>query len=352
MKAMVCEMCGSNDLVKQDGMYVCQSCNTKYSIEEARKLFVQIDNSAKLDNYYQLARRARDNNNTADAEKYYDIIRQEDANSWEANFYAVYYHASNCKIAEIGSAALSISNCIHSTFELIKNNIIEKDERIKAVAEICNSSYIISQLLENAAESHYNGIDSSIRSRYSTEYWNNQHKAQDIRKTVCDELCNVFGDDEAVFTSVGFKYVKDRAEQIFEPAKYLKVIHRFDPTFTVTDKTAEKEKALKELDDLQNQINQMAKQQTKSSSGGCYVATAVYGSYDCPQVWILRRYRDYTLARTWYGRTFIRVYYAISPKMVQWFGESDWFKNLCKPLLDRKVKCLKQKGIADTKYID
>ena len=26
--------------------------------------------------------------------------------------------------------------------------------------------------------------------------------------------------------------------------------------------------------------------------GGCYVATAVYGSYDCPQVWTLRRVRD------------------------------------------------------------
>ncbi|NLX93020.1 MAG: hypothetical protein GXZ02_03995, partial [Clostridiales bacterium] len=40
-------------------------------------------------------------------------------------------------------------------------------------------------------------------------------------------------------------------------------------------------------------------------TGGCYVATAVYGSYDCPQVWTLRRYRDYTLAETWYGRAFI-----------------------------------------------
>ena len=34
------------------------------------------------------------------------------------------------------------------------------------------------------------------------------------------------------------------------------------------------------------------------NSGGCYVATAVYGSYDCPEVWTLRRYRDYTLAAT------------------------------------------------------
>ena len=34
------------------------------------------------------------------------------------------------------------------------------------------------------------------------------------------------------------------------------------------------------------------------NSGGCYVATCVYGSYDCPQVWTLRRFRDNTLAET------------------------------------------------------
>ena len=45
-------------------------------------------------------------------------------------------------------------------------------------------------------------------------------------------------------------------------------------------------------------------------SGGCYVATAVYGSYDCPEVWTLRRYRDYELDTTWYGRVFIKTYYA------------------------------------------
>ena len=31
---------------------------------------------------------------------------------------------------------------------------------------------------------------------------------------------------------------------------------------------------------------------------GCYVATAVYGSYDCPEIWTLRRFRDKVLART------------------------------------------------------
>ena len=31
---------------------------------------------------------------------------------------------------------------------------------------------------------------------------------------------------------------------------------------------------------------------------GCYIATCVYGSYDCPEVWTLRRFRDDTLAKS------------------------------------------------------
>ena len=35
-----------------------------------------------------------------------------------------------------------------------------------------------------------------------------------------------------------------------------------------------------------------AHNETRKKKQGCYVATCVYGSYDCPQVWTLRRYRD------------------------------------------------------------
>ena len=82
------------------------------------------------------------------------------------------------------------------------------------------------------------------------------------------------------------------------------------------------------------------------STGGCYVATAVYGSYDCPQVWTLRRYRDNVLAESWYGRAFIKTYYAISPTLVKWFGETKWFKNLWRNKLDRMVNDLQAKGIS------
>lgn len=42
MKAIVCELCGSNELIKTEGVFVCQHCGTKYSVEEAKKLFVEI----------------------------------------------------------------------------------------------------------------------------------------------------------------------------------------------------------------------------------------------------------------------------------------------------------------------
>lgn len=87
-------------------------------------------------------------------------------------------------------------------------------------------------------------------------------------------------------------------------------------------------------------------------SGGCYVATCVYGSYDCPQVWTLRRYRDNTLASTWYGRVFIHTYYAISPTIVKWFGNTQWFKKLWKNKLDKMVSNLRSNGVEDTPYQD
>lgn len=65
MKQLTCEMCGGTDLMKQDGVFVCQTCGTKYSVEEAKKMMVEgtvevqgtvkIDDSAKYKNIFQLA---------------------------------------------------------------------------------------------------------------------------------------------------------------------------------------------------------------------------------------------------------------------------------------------------------
>ena len=89
-----------------------------------------------------------------------------------------------------------------------------------------------------------------------------------------------------------------------------------------------------------------------SDSQGCYVATCVYGSYDCPQVWTLRRFRDNTLAETMLGRAFIHTYYAISPTIVKWFGKTEWFKKMWHGVLDKMVQRLNDNGVEDTSYND
>ena len=120
-----------------------------------------------------------------------------------------------------------------------------------------------------------------------------------------------------------------------------------DPISQSSVKAAED--LLLQMTKIKISVSQSASQ---SSSSGCYVATCVYGSYDCPQVWALRRFRDYDLAETRHGRAFIKAYYAISPTLVRWFGGTEWFKRMWQGSLDRLVAKCKAKGYKDTPYKD
>ena len=80
MKQLTCEMCGSTDLIKQDGVFVCQSCGTKYSIEEAKKMMIEgtvavsgtvkIDDTERVKNFFKMASNAYDAGNKQEAENY------------------------------------------------------------------------------------------------------------------------------------------------------------------------------------------------------------------------------------------------------------------------------------------
>lgn len=102
----------------------------------------------------------------------------------------------------------------------------------------------------------------------------------------------------------------------------------------------------------QNHQQTQSSQQGQVKSGGCYVATSVYGSYDCPEVWVLRRFRDRTLKNNYFGRSFVSVYYLLSPSLVKLFGQKKWFNRFWKRKLDKLVELLRTKGFSDAKYKD
>lgn len=143
------------------------------------------------------------------------------------------------------------------------------------------------------------------------------------------------GQSDIVYELTACEFVYQQCAQVFQYCDY---IH------TVSE-------ALDRVDEKRKQ-GYFKLKSSSNNSGGCYIATCIYGSYDCPQVWTLRRYRDYTLAQTWFGRAFIRAYYVISPIIVKHWGHYQWFQKLWKKRLDRWVKKLELSGVANTPYDD
>lgn len=517
MKAFVCEMCNSNDLVKQDGFFVCQSCGTKYTVEEAKKLLgtVKIDDSDELNNLYELARRARDNNNIENAQKYYEQIMVKDPSSWEANFFSVYFQSMNTNIAGIINAAVVFTNNLDSVFKLIKNSVNEK-EQYSILLELYSYSLSLARVLSNSASKHYNGIDYSIQSNYDKEAVDRCYRSAEIIYffvifssrdfTANEEVLALYDKALADYTSlcsnipipvyrhsinppkyspnqlngvisaiavkeklkgksesemIAFAksetiskrdnafiplYISEAIETQYNKSaftEFLKAVHylrlrTFESEKSAIDKIESAKRiggltredvaelidlgvgtkdftllmfsarhlkydAISYLIELGADVNRktpynvtalwlvtvnnkgsieeqvrcakilldngakidrlnpdtpkhvrkmILEKNPETHTRGCYVATAVYGSYDCPQVWTLRRYRDYKLSKTWYGRAFIHTYYAISPTLVKWFGKTNWFKNMWKPMLDKMVRNLNSEGVDSTPYED
>ena len=117
---------------------------------------------------------------------------------------------------------------------------------------------------------------------------------------------------------------------------------------------ANKNALVQERDTTVNMLSEelMKYNEHKAPKKGCYIATCVYGSYDCPEVWTLRRFRDITLTKTWAGRILVQTYYAVSPILVKWFGKTKWFRTIWGKILDKIVTRLQANGIECTPYID
>jgi hypothetical protein len=72
----------------------------------------------------------------------------------------------------------------------------------------------------------------------------------------------------------------------------------------------------------------------------CFIATAVYGSYEAPQVIKLRHFRDKKLRTYRLGNLLISVYYKLSPPLARWLKDSPKFAKPVRHILAMLIKYL------------
>ncbi len=75
-----------------------------------------------------------------------------------------------------------------------------------------------------------------------------------------------------------------------------------------------------------------------NNSSGCYIATMAYGSYEHPQVLILRKFRDDVLLSSFIGKLFVMVYYSISPKFVIVLKNQITINRILRKILDKLIE--------------
>ena len=328
MAIISCPECGKQI---SDRAISCPDCGCP--INQAPAIANQTDVSKEVEQLLVLARRSRESSDSTNAKKYYDQILTKAPGNWEAIFYSVYFEAMTCKIMHISSAANSVANSIYSTFAAI-GDLDDEDEKTKAIDDVISSALTIGLMFVSSAVSHYN--------QFSTT---NNAFSECVNRVVA--VASIYIEIEESMKKV----FPDRKERT---AQHQKIYS----TFLVSNiKWFNREYVAKTLNTLGEEIRTVdptfqTPELPAAPTSGCYVATAVYGSYDCPEVWTLRRYRDNTLAESIFGRAFIHTYYAISPTLVKWFGKTQWFKTLFKGKLDKMVKSLNEKGFEDTPYED
>ncbi len=444
MKQLTCEMCGSTDLIKQDGVFVCQSCGTKYSVEEAPKMMVEgtvevagtvkVDDSSKIDNFFTMAENAYEAGNQKEAEQYCNKIIEIDPTHAEA--WLLKGIVSGWQSTGANLRMDEFISCATNAFTNASSVEILNDLAQRAYQQLYRLILAINKLKVDSIVSYSKNYREYIQLRPDFLLWGmkillaygmafnkfNAEKPEEEKKKAislgsefdvsdkCDaELISgsikLWNDSLKDYNSASDGYPTDHMlERMMEEGTIAMFLLEYvipkDTSKIQESKRANIIKACKNLITMKGVwIN--LKSYTVSFSGGieshpvskyitmeskqkatadikryheiiklcdpnyvipvveepkpqtgCYVATAVYGSYDCPQVWTLRRFRDYTLAETWYGRAFIRTYYAISPTLVKWFGHTEWFKKMWKGRLDRMVANLNAEGIEDTPYVD
>lgn len=192
MRKIVCEMCGSNNLIKENGYYVCEYCKTKYTVEEAQKLIIEgpikIDRTDEINNLYHLARRAKAEKNVTKALEYYEKILPLDPSSVEAYLFSNYFAELSNTQESLVVRVTRFSKCINGTIRLL-NEIESAEEKQAALDGIGNDIIDIAAAFFDLAQKRFDATGNYA------EYYATANASIEIITAFADKINAMFVDN-------------------------------------------------------------------------------------------------------------------------------------------------------------
>lgn len=367
LKAAKCSQCGANLEIKAHKDTICPNCGTKYIEEKSinqnitnidKQVNINIGESSRFNeqNHCQLILKALEKRDfyTANAISL-EVLANNPENSLANMVYSCDFHFEEEYDYDYSAPYFNLDSLTNYFLE----NMGEVD------LDFC--SLVISLIKEGYP--NYNGLEVCLETIFKNvnllDCKNNEfieffmeaksfHKPLHTLDILQTKLSSYRGAGLLTFLLTDNEYIaadvdeeRDELKRIVKELKqYINFVYNI-----ILNEYKSTSRISQEIKDQISETDKQRKKQEKSTQG-CYIATCIYGSYNCPEVWVLRRYRDYKLNKSFIGKLFIKIYYKFSPSVVKIFGNKKWFRNFWKNKLDKKVNKLKSLGYCDFPYSD
>ncbi len=357
-EAAICEHCGTPFIVEKAINNYNTTINNNYNFAGANVVVQQ----GNVDNWIKLAESAINEKNYNEAKNYYLKVLEIDGNNSRALFgKTICFLVSTPIVAP--NPRINVNEVCNSITEYLTNN--DNDEFRVFALNACVEAY--NSIITKDIDLLFSCLDPITTSNLMAEvvkvapfmvscerfmernHLNSNPKYVEIYKNVLDRIMAT----ASMMVRPWNNSSGGQTRILDEERRYLLKAHEVaknammsvDPAYVQNSSAAK-------ISDVERLPNSTYNTIQYNQRRGCYIATCVYGSYDCPNVWVLRRFRDYTLSKTWFGRLFIKIYYSTSPTIVKIFGDTKYFRDFCKQILDKIVIKLEENGVENTPYMD
>lgn len=269
MKAIICEMCNSNQLRKDNDVYVCQNCGTQYTVGEAKKLLIEIQGSVDIsgstvkidrhndfENYIKIARNAKSVNDYSKALQYYEKAYEIDPDNWEAAFFTTVIQCATFTIEDLVDYCLIVHGNNRNVLRLLKAKISSNAEIKDALNQMKDALFVLTNdyhsALTVAYSDYVNGLifnkndKTNLKQQYRNGMVERGNEIINVLLDFGDEIEKVFGYSCAKLVSVPvwknaiekskyiYRYSLDPTSSLDRINNYISKVVRYDTSYSRT----------------------------------------------------------------------------------------------------------------------